>query len=78
MSNLTDDTIREWIDLAERQPPTISLTLTLDALHAALIELQRHRATIKRLEEMALSLEHSWTPDIRKVGTELRNRLKGP
>jgi hypothetical protein len=44
----------------------------------ALEELLRLRAMERRLEELALSLEHNWNPDMRKVGAELRNRMGKP
>jgi hypothetical protein len=40
-------------------------------------EIVRRRAESRRLEELALSLEHNHHPDMRKAGAELRNRLKG-
>jgi len=35
------------------------------------------RATMKRLEELALSLEHNGLPAVRAAGAELRKQMKG-
>lgn len=43
-----------------------------------LAEVKHHRAATKRLEELALSLEHSHHPDMRAVGDDLRGRLVKP
>jgi hypothetical protein len=41
------------------------------------IEIKRYRAMGQRLNELALSLEHGHHPDQRKLGAELRKRIKG-
>lgn len=40
-------------------------------------EIKRHRATMNRIAELALSLEHGLRPEQREIGAELRNRMKG-
>lgn len=40
-------------------------------------ERDSHRATMKRLEELALSLEHNHRVEIRDIGREMRERMKG-
>lgn len=51
MSELTDATVGEWLELLERRPPTISLTCALNDMRTALKELQRHRAAVAADEE---------------------------
>lgn len=52
-------------------------TGALAYLHALAEECKRHRATMTRISEFALSLEHGHSPDQRAIGAELRNRIKG-
>lgn len=74
MSDLTDDDLSALERDADHLP---SSPITLGEIQPLLDEVSRHRATIKRMEELALSLEHNHHPDMRKVGADLRARLKG-
>jgi hypothetical protein len=40
-------------------------------------EIRRWRAAAVRLSELALSLEHSLSPNVRIAGTQLRSRIDG-
>lgn len=48
-------------------------------IHDIIAELRRHRAMVKRLEELATELERSSRkgPPGYQLATELRNRMKG-
>jgi hypothetical protein len=73
----------EMLDLSDERLAVIrgggsaSVDRVVKDMFAMATELQRHRATLKRLEELALSLEHSWHPEWRDAAVLLRNRMKG-
>lgn len=67
MGDLTDEQLESMVKIGGRG--------ALMALAA--FELRRHRATMRRLEELALSLEHNHRVEIRDIGREMRERMKG-
>ena len=70
MKDLTEDELAECAD-----PGDGSCEHLITARMAA--EIRRDRAMKERLREMALSLEHAYHPDLRKIGAELRARING-
>lgn len=71
MSDLTD----ERLTVIRGGGPG-SVDRVVDDMFSMSTELQRHRAIVKRLEELALSLEYNYHPDVRKIAAELRNRMR--
>lgn len=67
----TSDDVHEFV--VDWSPRTRGWML----VRSAITEIRRHRTIAVRLREMALSLEHAYHPDMRKIGAELRARING-
>ena len=75
MANLTEAQIDEAVRFVQESHDT---GIEFDtAFHELVAEVRRHRAAMKRIEEAALSMEHSLDPGIRALGDGLRKRVGG-